>query len=221
MVIPYTLQLDELFNYGFKVHGILIDGSNNNHQFTRLVVKPENACLLKYCATDPYDCQNRIGIIQDCKHVTKKIRNSVLSSRHDGKEPMQVLLKGKHIFWEHFQAAYEFNNGSDFRLYRKLNKEHVNVNSAGKMRNHLAINVLDKDMLNLMHIYQGSLLHPEELNSTIKLLEQTTIFVEIFSNNCSKVHIVYDQHIQKLLGVLDFFHSWESEFVTPQDKAKH
>ena len=184
-----------------------MDGSNNNHQFTRLMVKPENAHLLKYCATDPHDSQNRISIIQDCKHVMKKIRNSVLSSRCDGKGPRQLLLKGKHIFWEHFQAAYEFNNGSDLRLYRKLSKEHVNVNSAGKMRNHLAINVLNKDMLNLMHIYQGSLLHPEELNSTIGLLEQTSVFVDIFSNNCSKVNNVYDQRIQKLLGVLDFFHS--------------
>ena len=90
--------LDELFNYSFKVHGILMDGSNNNHQFTRLMVKPENACLLKYCAADPHDSQNRISIIQDCKHIMKKIRNSVLSSRHDGKGPRQLLLKGKHTF---------------------------------------------------------------------------------------------------------------------------
>ena len=90
-----------------------------------------------------------------------------MSSRRDGKGPRQLLLKGKYTFWEHFQSAYEFNNGSDLCLYRKLTEEHVNVNNAGKMRNHLAINVLNQDMLNLMCVYQNSLVNADELNSTI------------------------------------------------------
>ena len=47
--------LDTLHTYGFNVMGILMDGSNNNHQFCRLMVKPENARLLKYSASNPYD----------------------------------------------------------------------------------------------------------------------------------------------------------------------
>ena len=154
-------MLDELYNYGFKVHGILMDSSNKNWQFTRLLVKPENARFLKYCATDPNDSESIVSIIQDFKHEMKKIRNSILSNRRDGKGPRQLLLKEQYIFWEHFQAAYEFNNGSGMRLYRKLTKEHVNINNADKMRNHLAINVFNKDMLNLMHVYQSSLENAE------------------------------------------------------------
>ena len=72
-----------------------------------------------------------------------------------------------------------------------------------------------------MRVYQSSLVNADELNSTIELLQNTFIFVDIFSNNCSKVTSVYDPRTQKLLGVLDFFHSWESEFGTPRDKGKH
>ena len=42
--------LDALSTYGFEVHCILMDGSNNNHQFCHLHVKPENARVNKYLA---------------------------------------------------------------------------------------------------------------------------------------------------------------------------
>ena len=32
--------LDTLHSYGFNVHGVLMEGSNNNCQFGRLLVKP-------------------------------------------------------------------------------------------------------------------------------------------------------------------------------------
>ena len=72
-VWPLTDTLD---SYGFKVHGILMDGSNNNRQFCRLIVKSKNARALKY----PYSVNEHVNLVQDCKHVMKKIRNSILSS---------------------------------------------------------------------------------------------------------------------------------------------
>ena len=58
--------------YGFETHGVLMDASNNNHQFAHLMVKPENARILKYSATNPYDVQHHVPLVQDCKHCIKK-----------------------------------------------------------------------------------------------------------------------------------------------------
>ena len=149
------------------------------------------------------------------------MHNSILSSHKHGKCVRQLKLKGKYIFWEMFEDVFEFNCSTDLRLYRNLSKEHVKVSDAGKMRNHLAINVLNGKMLNLMKIYQCQLSDPEVMNSTIELLENTSVYVDIFSNSNLKISSIYDHHIQKLLDILAFFHTWEDEYSDPKEKAKH
>ena len=74
--------VDILSTYGFKIHGSLMDGSCNNHQFSHIVIKPENARILKYIAENPYDTKQPITIVQDCKYALKKIQNSIFSSCH-------------------------------------------------------------------------------------------------------------------------------------------
>ena len=54
-----------------------------------------------------------VSLIQDCKHVFKKIRNLIISSRRDGKSVHQLKYKGKFIFWEHFEEAYDLNCRTD------------------------------------------------------------------------------------------------------------
>ena len=76
-------------------------------------------------------------------------------------------------------------------------------------------------MLNFMKIYQSQLPHPEELASTIILLEQMAVLVDIFCNDHTKIDNIYDIHIQKLLSVVEFFHEWEQEFSSSKDIAKH
>ena len=63
--------IDELASYGFNVHGILMDGSNNYRQFCRIYVKPENARIHKYLVMDPYNATHHVSLVQDCKHVIK------------------------------------------------------------------------------------------------------------------------------------------------------
>ena len=132
-----------------------------------------------------------------------------------------MLLHGKYIFWDHFEEAFAFNSKTDFRLYCCLSKDHVHLHDAGKMRNHLAINILNYDMLNLMEIYQSQLPHPEELASTILLLEQMAVLVDIFCNDHAKIDNIYDIHIQKILSVVEFFQEWEQEFSSSKDITKH
>lgn len=102
-----------------------------------------------------------------------------------------------------------------------MSHEHVKVTDVGKMRNHLAINVLNDPMLYLMQKYQESLEDPSILDRTIALLQQTSTFIDIFCNNSSKVESLPDPRIGKLLQILQFFHDWESEFSTGQERAKH
>ena len=213
--------LDVLHSAGFDVHRVLMDGSNNNHQFSRLHMKAHNARACKYSVLNLHSANSHVSLIQDCKHVFKKIHSSILSSRRDVKSVWQLQLKGKFISWEHFTSAYDFNTSSDLRLYRKLSKDHVDVTNAAKMRNYLAINVLNSDMLNLMCTFQGTLDDPHELDSTILLLEHTQVIVDIFCNINSKIESMHDSHIQTLVQVLEFFHTWENESVSTKDKNRH
>ena len=149
--------VDVLSTYGFKIHSALMDSSSNNHQFSHIIIKPENARILKYIAENPFDTSNPISIVQDCKHVLKKIQNSILSSHNCPNAKRHLKLKGFDIVWDHFEQAYKFNCQNALRIYRHLTKEHIEVTATGKMRNHLAINVLNADMLNFMWLYQRSL----------------------------------------------------------------
>ena len=216
--LTFWQLVDALSSYGFKVHTALMDSSSNNRQFCCTVVKPESAHILKYVALNPYDHTTNVSIAQDCKHVIKKIRNSVMSSRPYKKVKRQLMLNGQYIFWDHFEQVYAFNCLNSLRIYRKLTKEHIEVTASDKMRNHLAINVLNADMLNLMRLYQKSLPDQSVLNATIELLEHTSVFIDIFCQGQTKIHSMNDPHIGKLLSVLHFLQKWEDEYKTHDKK---
>ena len=88
------------------------------------------------------------------------------------------------------------------------------------MRNHLAENVLNKDMLNFFTTLQKSV-GGTEYTGVIALLEQTSVFIEIFSSITSKIESMNDVRIFKLKEILHFFHDWESEYLDPKVKTKH
>lgn len=219
--VTFWELVNTLRSYGFYIHTALMDGSSNNRQFIHLMISNESARSCRYSAVNPYDVKSKVVLMQDIKHVFKKIRNSILSSTTDVTAKRTLKLKGKLILWEHFEAAMNFNNRNGFRLYRRLTQEHVCLNAQLKMRNHLATDVLNKDMLNLMIAMQKTLEDPSELNSTILLLENTSVLVDIFSDTHCKIENIYDRKIGQIHQVLQFFHSWEDEYSTPKDKAKH
>ena len=104
--------VDQLASFGFNVHGAIMDGSSNNRQFACLLINPNSAQISMYTATNPFKVTSTFSIIQDCKHVFKKIRNSLLSSSPTGKRQLQ--LNGKPIFWHYFQEAYLYNINREF-----------------------------------------------------------------------------------------------------------
>ena len=212
--------VDTLQSFGFTVHAAIMDGSSNNRQFTRLLINPSTARIDKYTTINPFNVLSRVSIIQDCKHVFKKIRNSLLSSAPNGKR--QLVLNEVPIYWYYFQDAYRFNVQREFRFFHKLTRQHVYLNAQAKMRNHLATDVLGPEMLSLMYQYQTSLKSEgHKLNSLIQLLEHTSQFVTFFSNTKIKIVNVKDPQISNLLQILEFFHTWEEEFSSSKDKMKH
>ena len=88
-------------------------------------------------------------------------------------------------------------------------KEHVELTSSTKMRNRLAEQVLDKDMLFLMKSYQATLDKPELVSSTVCFLENTSVLVDVFTDR-RPVCEPSDKRLRRLREVLEFFNSWES-----------
>lgn len=137
-----------------------------------------------FTVKDIFNSEHKVYVIQDIKHVLKKIRNNFESCKleHKATAGRYLILNGKPIVWDHVEAAFQFNTQSRFRIHRQLTKEYVELTSATKMRNKLAEQVLDNDMLFLMKSYQATHDKPELISSTISFLENTSVLVKIFTD---------------------------------------
>ncbi|CAG2223976.1 unnamed protein product [Mytilus edulis] len=82
--------------------------------------------------------------------------------------------------------------------------------SAEKMRNHLAEEVLNEDMLQLMKSYQNSLINGDVLNSAIDLLQQTSKLITVFRDP-RPVTDIHDARLNILNNALDWFNNWRNE----------
>jgi hypothetical protein len=161
--------VDKLLEYDFHVDYALLDGASTNRAFVKLHFDLDLATL-DYSVPNQFDPEQKVIFMQDVKHCVKKNRNGVESSKLEGdriKSIRQLTLGGKVIVWNHWQGAFEFNQQSVLRIHRKLTKEHIEIAPTSKMRNHLAAEVLDNDMLRLMKLYQASLLDGSHLDATI------------------------------------------------------
>ena len=84
------------------------------------------------------------------QHEFKKLRNSILASDGIKKD---ITYESEHIFWSHWVAAHQWDQEKHcIKIYHKLTKEHIHLDGPAKMRNHLANDVLNKDMLHLMQV---------------------------------------------------------------------
>ena len=212
--------VDQLSSFGFNIHGAIMDGSSNNRQFAHLLIDPNSARICIYTTTNLYKLGATFSVIQDCKHVFKKIRNSLLASTPTGKR--QIVLNGQNIFWNHFQEVYLFNVKREFRYFNGLTREHVYLSAQGKMHNHLATDVLGPKMLSLFRHYKDHLQeNGEKLNGVIELLEVTSYLVQFFSNTNLKISHVSEPSVGHLMEKLTFFHDWQKQFKCPKDQQKH
>ena len=83
----------------------------------------------------------------------KKLRNNIEKSKAGGVRHLGKGESGQHIEWEHFKKAYEWDQKhSTLKIHERLSEEHFSLGYANKMRNHLACDVLNKNMLFLMKV---------------------------------------------------------------------
>ena len=101
----------------------------------------------EFTSKSPINPQKTMIFMMDIKHNLKKIRNGILKSNGMDKK---LMLRDKPILWEHFEEARDFNKTKLWKIHQKLKDEHFELNGSNKMRNKLAEDVLDGEMLYLV-----------------------------------------------------------------------
>lgn len=90
----------------------------------------------------------------DISHVLKKIRNNISKSGDAAFCKRHLKYGDTFIEWDHFKGAYLWDISTNpFPIHHKLSQEHIYLTSESKMRNHLAEEVLNGEMLHLMKLY--------------------------------------------------------------------
>lgn len=64
-----------------------------------------------FVVSDIFQRDHKICLIQDIKHVLKKIRNSILASRleYEPKPGRFIVTNSRPIVWNHWENAYKYN----------------------------------------------------------------------------------------------------------------
>ncbi|XP_062587022.1 uncharacterized protein LOC134248629 [Saccostrea cucullata] len=220
-------SVNMLSSFGFKIQYISTDGAQSNRDLFKLLL-PEFStmnpvtCSFKniYCLDNP-----QIFFIMDISHVIKKIRNNILKSGTDASCKRHLMLGDKYIEWNHFRKAYIWDISSHaFPVHHKLSQEHLFMTPEAKMRNHLAEDVLDGNMLHLMELYQESLgLEGSQLDVTVKLLKCTSVLIKNFRDT-RPVTDVSDDRLKENHDAMDWFVQWENSIKnnkTIKNKEKH
>ena len=66
----------------------------------------------------------------------------------------KTIIRGNGvILWQHWVDAYEWDQANHcIKVVHNLRAEHFTLDGPSKMRNHLAFEVLNQDMLHLMKV---------------------------------------------------------------------
>lgn len=217
--------IDILGQYGFSIDYCNLDGATTNRAFMKMLISQEQLSRNDFTVTDIFDPMHKIVIIQDIKHVFKKMRNSMYSSKLENKEKDEslsaryILLDGKPVVWNTVEEACKYNYKFGIRIHPKLSHEAVYLTSANKMRNALAEQVLHRNMLKLLKAYKASSGDDHGTTGMIKLVEYTSKLVDIFSD-MRHIKTLNDQRISCVKECATFFCEWEREVLQNKDIAK-
>jgi hypothetical protein len=213
--------VDRLSQFGFKAVYTCMDGAQSNRTFMHINTSAEK----NFTCNCPCTFGQMI-FIMDCKHVIKKIRNNVLKSGiFKTSTRLLTLPNSDSVQWQMFTDCYKWDKLNAFQLHRKLTNDHIYPTNQLKMRNHLAEDVLDTDMLHLMLQYQNSLgAKGSVLNGTIEFLRHTSKLIQIFKD-MRALKSLDDPRLEELLKVAKWFEDWKvnslsNTSIPPKDRQR-
>ena len=200
-----------LITYGFKVTFISVDGASTN----RAVYNSICTNLCKSIAKNICSLEDQsICLIMDFSHVIKRIRNCIYASGDEPYSRRHLKSASGSIVWKMLYNAYIWDKQNNtVRIHRRLTDEHFHLDSALKMRNHLAENVLNVEMLNLMRCYQFSLHNKVILDAVIELLNVTSTIITIFRSTVP-IKDTADERLQQLRTAYHYFDNWKQFIVS-------
>lgn len=202
-----------LSTFGFTIQYTSTDGAQSNRDLFHIL-------LPEFNSSNPITCSfhnvfspklnEKIIFIMDISHTIKKIRNNVSKSGDDPSCKGRLKFNDSFIEWNHFKQAYIWDISTNpFPVHHKLSQEHIYLTPDNKMRNHLAEQVLNEDMLHLMKLYKAS---QDEagggLDSTIEFLEQTSVLIKHFKDH-RPITDSADERLKQNHIALQWFIQWE------------
>lgn len=155
--------------------------------------------------------KTQICLIMYYSHVVKKIRNNITKSGTLTTHKRYLKLGKKiHCVGALVQGLSMGIYSNTLKVYQLLTQDHFFFNSQLKMRNKLAEDVLNENMLHLMTCYQRSLGDKgEELQGSIELLQHTSV---IKNFKYARPIISYsDERLDENRKVLEWFCTLEKQ----------
>ena len=203
--------INVLKTYGFTVIYISVDGASTNRSLFNNICTDIPRCIARNICSldDEYIC-----LIMDFSHVIKRIRNCVYSSGVQPYHIRELQTPSGPIVWKMFYDAYMWDKETNtLRIHRRLTDEHLRLNSALKMRNHLAENILDFEMLNLMRQYQASMKNNEVFAAVLQFLGVTSTIIQIFRSPIP-IKEISDDRLQELHTAHKYFVDWKQYVIS-------
>lgn len=144
--------ISKLNEIDINIDYVCFDGSSNNRAFQFMhFTDKEDSKNKNFTTINPYNPSETVTMIMDYSHNIKKIRNNIYASGDHEICTRKLKLKEKYIVWAHWIEAFHWDRiHNPVRVHQRLTNDHIFLTKLSKMRNHLAEEVLDENMLHLM-----------------------------------------------------------------------
>jgi hypothetical protein len=201
-----------LHTFGFTIQYISTDGAATNRDLAKIMLGEFSSLSTTMKIQDVFSpVPKTLYFIMDYSHLMKKIRNNISKSVNKSQSKKCLQHNMKFILWDHFYKAYLWDiSNNPFPVHRKLKDEHFNLTSESKMRNHLAEEVLNREMLHLVQCYAESQENSAFLSSTIELLSHTSNLIDNFRDH-RPITELSDNRLTQNTNALEWFLQWERD----------
>ena len=124
-----------------------------------------------------------------------------------------MVVGGHPVIWSQWQDAYQWDRQNPLQIHHHLTHEHLFLDSASKMRNRLAEDVLNTDMLQLFLERSESMgERGVSLRGCVDILKQTSRLIDILDDS-RPINDPADERLEQLESVNRWFKRWEEEVM--------